>query len=249
MINNNLAFGNIDSNACRTNPPQIQNRDGSQAISHISYGSALVLFAEIQKSKHRLSYLEAENNCENRAHLISELFYKQNQLSTVKVFIQTKDANSANSDFGATGAAFMNGDDNNIRLTPTSEVSGRAYSWDYHTATAICVQKDGRAELYIFDPSLFSAPVPLIRWQNHVTEGLSSIQYESYSTSMYNISRLDQTIASPRHTSFTSANSRLVRQSLRTDWRAHTQALRRLNSKSTNITPLPQNKLSTDATD
>lgn len=236
-------YASIDPNACKTNPPQIQNRDGAQTISHITYESALVLFNEIKKPKHRLPYLEAENNCENRAHLISELFYKQHQLSTVKIFLQTKDSNNGSTDYGATGASFLSGGDNNIIMTPRSEVTQKTYSWDYHTAPALCVQKDGRAELYIFDPSLFNSPVPFSRWQSQVTEGLTSSQYESYSTSMYNISRLDQTIDSPRHTEFTSGNSRLVRESLRANWRQHTQALRNLK------TPTRSNKLSTEATD
>ncbi len=229
----------LDPKACKRNPPQIQNRDGAQNISNISYDSAQLIFEEIKKSRNKIPYLEATKNCENRAHAISELLFKKFGLSTVKVFIQpnrsvsstqNSDSTSNPIEFGATGSAYLSGGDDKVLLTPTSKVSQRAYSWDYHTAPAICVVRNGKSELFVLDPSLFNQPTHYIEWQNLVTKGLSQNQFESYSTSMFNISRLDETISSPRHTDFSRENSRLVTRNLRLDWSQHRRLLRSVPS-------------------
>lgn len=244
LVLNFKAYANLDMKACRTassvtkdsatgkktNPTAvIKNRDGAQEISVLNYDDGLKLFNHLKNPKYKIPYLEAEANCEARAHAISELLFKDYKISTVKVFLQSQDGathgntseDSAN--YGATGASYLQGDDlNNISFTPTSPITGRRYSWDYHTAPALCINKNGTSELYILDPSLFNQPVTYSEWQKKVTSGLAKTDFSAYSTSMYNISRLEEQIKSPKYKNFEKGQSNQIRKQLRADWKSHT---------------------------
>jgi hypothetical protein len=217
----------MDPNACKnptSNGYAVQNINSTSAVSLIRHEDAMRLFNDLKRPDHRIPYLNAANNCDARGHRISQIINQRHGLSTIKVFIEAQ-----NEEFQGAGApSFTNNTyvdgDGRVRLS-TQDISGQSHSWRYHTAPALCVRKDGKDELYIFDLSLFNEPVPYSVWKNRLAGHLNYIQYNSFSTNMYSLSRASE--YSPVRTQFESWETQAMNDALRADWSLHQRTLSR----------------------
>lgn len=140
------------------------------------------VYQALKAPKLKINYREAHDGCYQRAEKINSYLEKIG-LKSVQAFIQTEPSG----DCGATGAGCINGGSNDgVFLSVESPYEERSYySWEFHTAPAICVAYKGRVELYILDPSTFLEAVPLREWTQHLSRGLESHEYSTFIRPFY----------------------------------------------------------------
>lgn len=216
----------IDSNACKKTvggKHAINNIDGQQKLSTIRYEDAVKIFAELKNPHYRIPYLSAENHCDLRAHKISKLLYEKYKLSSVKVFLE-----AVNEEFYGAGAPsftrsqFSDLDDRNVLIG--TDLNGQTHTWRYHTATALCVQKNNKDELYVMDLSLFNKPVPYSEWKNKIAGHLDSDSVKSFSGSMFSLYPR-RGMGAPK--AFSSDETKRMEASLAEDWSMHLRSIAR----------------------
>lgn len=214
----------LDPNVCK-NPTKngylVQNVNSKDPISLVSHSDAVKIFNELKNPKYRIPYLNAADNCDARGHRIAQIL-QQRRLSTIKVFVET-----VNEEFYGAGApsftydSFV--DDGSRVVLSAKDILGHEHTWRYHTAPALCVRKDGKDELYMFDLSLFHEPVPYEVWKNKMTQGLSSEDYKVISTNMYSMTM--QSEFSQAKTRFEKWETSMMEDELRQDWSGHQRFL------------------------
>ncbi len=216
----------LDPNACK-NPTKdgytVQNVNSKDPISLISHSDAVKLFNELKNPKYKIPYLNANNNCDARGHQISQILKSKYNISTIKIFVEA--VNEVH--YGAGAPSFMRDDfvdDGSRVVLDAKDILGNYHTWSYHTAPAVCVRKNGKDELYVFDLSLFSEPVPYNTWKNKMTDGLSPSAYEVSSTNMYSMMR--QGPDQPAKTQFENWETSMMKDALSKDWSGHQRLLR-----------------------
>lgn len=223
----------VDSQACRrveNGQHVVNNINSRSAISTVTYEDAQRLFRKLEDPRYKIPYLSARDHCDARAHIISYILSKEDQLSTVKVFLE-----AVNEEFQGAGAPSWTRNqfstaDNRVTLG-AQDRTGQHQTWSYHTAPALCVRKNGKDELYIFDPSLFSGPVPYTQWREKLAGGLSSDQVKSYTTSMYNSGPTYEHGRRPPN-DFSTEELRRMHTTFNTEWSQHLRELYRLQGVS-----------------
>lgn len=107
-------------------------------ISVVDYETAKRLFDEMA-SKDYIPFKYPEDGCYARAHEMSRLL-EQKGILTGKVFIE-----------------------GSLRVETSNSPKGYV-EWWYHVAPVLLVEKDGKQEVYVIDPSIFDRPVPAEEW-------------------------------------------------------------------------------------
>lgn len=138
-----------------------------QDLNYTTWESALRLFENYKSHpSFQVTPENIENGCNDRAqHLKNELFNNYTMQSTQAFFQAEVDDGFV----GATGASYISGGaeyGNVISITH----QGRDYTWEYHTTAAICVQKNGKIELYALDHILADEPIPLTEWHERLQD-------------------------------------------------------------------------------
>lgn len=208
----------MDPRACSGKNNTVNTVDGPQNISLLRYEDALALFNSLKNPNLKFPYLAAKNNCDNRAHWVSEKLFNDYNISSVKTFLKV-----VRKEIGQNVNGTPIYDDNETKITPYSEVQRLGnidYGWGYHTAAAFCVLKNGKKELYVFDHAVFNTPVPYKEWEQKLTRNMRRETWDSYATNMYNLKELGES-APQRQTHFQLFDRRYVNSVLQSDWPIH----------------------------
>ena len=135
-------------------------------ISVVSEGYVRELFDEMAAQKH-IPFGYPEDGCHARAHEMTRLL-EDKGIIAAKVFVE--------------------GD-----LRVDTENSPKGYvSWWFHVAPILKVKKDGKEEVYVIDPSIFSEAVPLQEWLAIQTSHEDGRQDEVYKTRRFNYTPLNK---------------------------------------------------------
>lgn len=86
------------------------------------------------------------------------------------------------------GKVFMEG---NLCVDTKSCPEG-SVNWWYHVAPVVLVEKNGKLEPFVLDPSLFTKPVPVKLWQHLQTGGVLEDQSAFYYTERYHYDPMDR---------------------------------------------------------
>lgn len=217
----------LDPNVCNrpTNKGHlVQNINSQDVVSVIQHRDAVKLFNELKSPKYKIPYYNAYDNCDARGHRISQILHSKYKLSTMKVFVEA--INEEHYGAGAPSFTWDSHVDDGSRVTLNAvDILGQNQSWSYHTAPGVCVRKNGKDELYIFDLSLFHEPVPYSVWKNKMTSGLSESSYKVTSTNMYSMIRQDE--HQPAKQAFEKWETEMMNEGLKGDWAGHTRHLQK----------------------
>jgi hypothetical protein len=107
-------------------------------ISILPLDQAKSLFDEMAAQPH-IPFRFPEDGCYARGHEMSKLMEKKGVIS---------------------GKVFLEGD---LRVETPNSPKGYVQWW-YHVAPIVLVEKNGKLEPYVIDPSIFSEPVPAEEW-------------------------------------------------------------------------------------
>ena len=133
----------------------------------MTYDQAFGFFNEVQKSEYGIPFKYVEDGCDMRALLISKNLKEKYKLMTFRVALEATPENL------------------NRKTSYTAE---GLVEFNRHTASGLCVlnPKTEKVEPYIFDPSFFNKPVPLVEWKNGFTEN-GKIKTKFYYGNMYSL--------------------------------------------------------------
>jgi hypothetical protein len=146
--------------------------DRSFEVSVVDENIVQSLFIQLANQPH-IPFKYPEGGCNSKAHEMSRLLEK----------------------FGIiTGKAFIEG---KLRVETLNGPKGYV-EWGYHVAPFLYVEKQGRLEIYVLDPSIFNKAVPLKEWQKIQVKHKNGLITDKYLTKRfnYNIFQKDEDLSS-----------------------------------------------------
>lgn len=173
-------------------------------VDIISFDYAKQLF-DVFARQERIPFRYPNDGCYARAHAMTRMLERRGITA---------------------GKAFIEGE---LRVETPNDPSGFV-EWGYHVAPTILIERDGVVHQYIMDPSMFTEPVPIERWEHEQVKHPGAFVSRLYNTPQYQYVPLYP--GEPVRTSYASEDIRDMDQTMRNYRaivRARDEAARRSN--------------------